>query len=418
MGPVPVFAGIIAALAVIAMFADAYFLAVPMFLLTTLVAVFGFLKPGDESPANGRVMAVFAILFAGLPFVRPHIEALALARRERIRTAETVAQYANWEKGIESLTPQLDAFFDRYGILPAFEHGRAVPLFRPDGNPLEPGGILPIAAPTDPFTTAGGASIYPVGALGALVVSVGQDGVGQFPPTRYAVSMDGQPNDPLAPFANIGADLRLITYDPTNGSLSTGDLVHWHSRGGVTRDQAFKRLDDAWNKVNRLTPLTAKGREPKFYAPEDDALTAGNLFRESDWLGTLAAASRAVQNRRPHPNFWTNPDLFRADFYRGYALFQLGHSRAAADIFQEYLAVRPNDPEAHYWTGLAYFLGGDVDSARFHLAASFQLEPNHPIARAGAEVYDAVRARRPPTLPQRAIFTDRSILREPPAATD
>lgn len=413
MGTLPVIAALLAALNVLWSFAGLHFLEVPFFLLTVLLAGFGFAMPGEEKPGNGRTLSGFAILIAALPFVRPSIDAFVLAQREKARTAETAPQYKAFDNAVATLEPQLLGFYREHGVFPAFDNARALPAFRPDGTRIELGGAAPISPPADPFDNSRSLEIHAVGQLGALVVSVGQDGVPEYPWPRFTLAIDAQPNDPLALFAATGTDLRLRTYDPTNGSLSTGDLVAWVGNDGIERKDAFARLDDAWDTVNRLTPLTAKGNEPKAYAPEDDAKTAALLAKDAEHLAVLAAASRVLQNRRPHPNFWTTEDIFRADSYRGYALFQLGHSRSAADAYIDYLAYRPNDPEAHYWLGISMFLGGDKQLALRHLGAAFQIGPTHPIAPAAAELFDTIRADRPPTLPQRAIFTNPAILWKP-----
>ncbi|MDV7402728.1 hypothetical protein RZS08_65505, partial [Arthrospira platensis SPKY1] len=48
-----------------------------------------------------------------------------------------------------------------------------------------------------------------------------------------------------------------------------------------------------------------------------------------------------------------------------------------------------------------------------HLGAAFQIAPSHPISPAAAQLFDQLRADRPPVLPQRAIFTDPAIQWKP-----
>ena len=382
MGPIPLLAMLVAMLSVILMFGGFNTLALPAFIVALILGGLGLGVPGKENPRNGRAAATFAILIAFLPVIKPVIDDLALQRREKIRARQTAPLYARFTKDAAGLGPSLDAFARKYGQYPAMDDGgSALPMFRPDGMRLT---VNPADLPSllkDPFDSARPLRLAPVGDLGTLIISVGQDGVAELPLPQPV--MDAKPHDPIAPFALIGRDIRALTYDPTNGALSLGDLVTWHGlpgRPGVSREQAFRRLDQAWHDVDELTPPPPPDAEfDGIPAPEDDALTAARLLDDRKYLGVIAAASRATATRRIHPNFWGNEELFRADLNRGLALYQLGHPRAGADCLIAYLANRPNDPEAHYYLGVMLILGAaDAKLAKRHFAAGFQLDPNSP----------------------------------------
>ncbi|MCB2155443.1 hypothetical protein KQI84_11190 [bacterium] len=407
MGPIPLLTTLIAVASVILMFGGMNGLALPIFAVAAVIGCLGFAKPGNENPRNGRVLAGFAIAIAFLPVAKPFIDQLALQRREAIRARETAPLYKAFDTNAAALGQRLDAFASKYGQYPALgESGAALPMFNPDGSRLEINPADVPILPKDPFAPARVVRVAPVGNLGALIISVGQDGVPEMPLPQPVI--DAQPNDPLAPFALIGRDVRTLTYDPTNGALGLGDLMAWHGRQGVTRDQAFNRLDDAWRDIDRLTPPPPPDAEyPGIPASEDDALTAMRLLEDKKYLAVVGAASRAVATRRPHPNFWGNEELFSADLNRGLALFQLGHPRAGADLLISYLVNRPNEPIAHYYLGVMLLMGGaDAKLAARHFAAGFQLDPNSPIAPRSAAAFEAIERSTMPELPQPAYRTE------------
>lgn len=416
MGVAPVLAGFFAFLNVLTIWAGGGLaVQLPLLILTIFTSIYGLAKPGEESPANGRTLSIFAIVFALLPFIKPQIEHWAYLRRERIRAQETAPRYEDLAQKIEQYEADLFAFREKWGQYPPLDGSTRYPMFDAQGARLNvPENAAP-QPPFDSFTLSSPMTVVPIGGTGALIISVGQDDQRDWPQLRDIIAIDGEPKDPLAPLAWTGVDLRTRTYDPTNGALSPGDVITWVSHTPLDKDDALKRLDDAWNRVHALTPLPKtkpqKGVEPIPDA-EDDARTAEKLLEDEEWLGAIAAASRAAANRRPHPNFWAGvPALARADFNRGYALFQLGHFRTAADFMLQYLQTAPNDVEALYWAGVCLYLGRNYEGAKRHFAAAFQIDPNHALAPKAMAAYTAMNAQRPPDLPRPWILDNPAAAR-------
>lgn len=403
MGTFPVLSILTAALSIIAMFLGLGILAVPLFLAVLCLAAVGFWKPGNEAPANGRVLAFFAILIAFLPFLRPWIVDLAVARREAIRATETAPLYERFEESAATAAEALLAFHAEHGLFPAIDRSGRLPVFDADGHRRTDLLERVPAMPSDPFAEGDNLRAYPVGDWGVLLASAGQNAIHELPPPSATLSIDAQPNDPLAPFAWTGVDWRLLTYDPTNGAIGQGDLLHWvPAREGIEYNEAFERLHRAWDRVHALTPQPPRGANPDEYPrPEDDARTAAEMLEDEEWLASLAAASRAALNRRPHPEFWRNdPNLVRADLIRAQALYQLGHYRTGADYANDFGLVDGRNAEAFYWMGLMYHLGGDNANARRALSAASQIDPNSPYAARAASALDALASQRSPDLPR------------------
>lgn len=388
---------------VLAMFAGVPALYWPFFLVAAATAIVGLFKPGDDDPRNGRVVAIFAILFGALPFIKPHIEYLAYLQAERVRARETSAIYGTFAQDVESFGGDLNDFQAATGSYPSVRNGALMPVFDTQGRKIDPPAAAIPRIPPDPFDKTSSLRAAGVGTRGALIYSAGQDGVREFPPPP--VIMDAEPNHPLGPFAATGVDLRTLTYDPTNGALGFGDVAGWvPGPGGMTRDEAFADLDHAWDQVNSLTPprpRSKKAREEWAKGPpaEIDAKTAERLIADGENLGAIAAASRAIANRREHPNFWKTEDLFRADLNRAVGLYRLGHVRAAADALNDYLINRPNDPDAHYLIAVCFYFGfggkEGQDIAKRHFAAAFQIAPpGHPTIPKAKEAYEALESGR------------------------
>jgi len=388
-----VFAMLFAVLNAIAVFAGWHALEIPFFAIALLFGLMGLRKPGvPEAERRARVAAVLSMILAAIPFLKPPIDAVVLRIREARRAKETAPLYARLQTELKSIGPALDAFRDKTGVYPTMFGNSLLPAFDEKGKPVADAEKIPhptLAA--DPFDPTRRTNVIPIGGKGALLVSVGQDGVAEWPDPGVVLSIDGEPSDPLAPFAAAGIDLRTVTYDPTNGALGLGDVVLWHGREGTTMEEALKPLAEAWDDVDRLTPPPAEDSETGLPLAVDDAKTADQLLKDGKWLGALAAASRAVQNRRIHPNFWETPELRRADYIRALALYQLGHFRAAADTMIDYLAFSPNDPEGHYHLAVNLWLGGRRDEARRHFAAAFEMDPKSPVAPKAIEAWEAVR---------------------------
>jgi Flp pilus assembly protein TadD/peroxiredoxin len=70
----------------------------------------------------------------------------------------------------------------------------------------------------------------------------------------------------------------------------------------------------------------------------------------------------------------------RNDFTYGVALFQHGYLEQAADSFQQVIAARPDDAEAHYNLGTLNLRRNDFSQARTYLQQALKLKPNYPEA--------------------------------------
>ncbi len=394
-----VLAAFFAFLNVLFMFAGFHAVEIPLLAVAALFALVGLRKPGvPESERQGRVVAVLSIVLAALPLFKPLADSLILARMQAVRAKQTAPMYTALDAAAKGLADSVQEYRDAVGFYPMMFGDTALPQYARDGTLIEPPADLVLPAiPADPFETSRDLQIYSVGELGAMIVSAGQDGVSEFPRPDVILPIDGQPSDPLAPYALAGVDLRRITYDPTNGALGNGDIVRWQGPPESSWDETMKPLWDAWDAVDSLTPPPPDDdRELDHPLPEDDALTAESLLADGQYLGALAAASRAVQNRRVHENFWTIPQLKKADLIRAKALYHLGHYRTGADYVIDYLQNSPNDAEAHYWLGKMLYLGGRPTEARRHFAASFELDPKGPFAAQATDAWSALKANRTP----------------------
>ncbi len=384
---------------VLAMFADFTIITIPLFIITAIFASIALANPGKEAPGNSRTLAIFSILFAAVPFVRPYIEHLAYVHRERIQAKRTAPTYVLLDGAVQSFEPALDQFYDSYGQYPTMIGGELLPMFAADGTLLQIDSKATPSVPGDPFGGARPLEVVALGQKGTLILSVGQDGIGEFPPARVTTIIDGQPNEPLACLAWTGFDIREHTYDPTNGSLSSGDIVYFHGPSDKTRKEVLRPLIKAWDTVDALTPPPPKKVKDTWPPAEDDALTAESLIADKDYLGAMIAASRAIQNRRPHPNFWTTPQLKKAEYYRARACYELGHFRQAADFYIDYLGSSPNDAEAHFYLGACMYLGGQPEYAKRHFAAAFQIDPNATVVPQAMAAWEALDKKQTPTLP-------------------
>lgn len=393
-----VFAFLFAFFNALALFAGYTAANIPLFALAVLFGLMGLRKPGvPESERRARIVAVLAMIFAALPFLKPPIDAFVLRLRENRRARQIAPLVARLQTDVAGMAQGLDAFRAATGKYPPMDGNSLLPVFDTKGMPIENADKLPLpTVPSDPFDPTRRLTVIPLGEKGALIVSTGQDAVPEWPSPKDLLAIDGDPSDPLAPLAWSGIDLRAATYDPTNGALGLGDVVLWHGSEGTSKDDALRPLHDAWDEVDRLTPPPPADSETGQPDAKDDATTAGDLLADGKWLGALAAASRAVQNRRIHPNFWETPELRRADYIRAIALYNLGHFRSSADTMIDYLAYSPNDPEGHYHLAVALWLGGRRDDARRHFAAAFEMDPASPVAAKAIDAWEAVRANRTP----------------------
>lgn len=381
-------------------------LLIPLSSFTIILAIMGLKDPGDEDPRNGRTAAVFCIIIALLPLTKPFFIQLANQRAERLRAQETAPLYTKFEQQVLTVTPLLRDFSTQYGAFPTInEAGATLPLFGTDYRIKDISSSSTLGIPQDPFDPKRTLTVFPLGNEGALVMSVGQDGVHEFPEPKSISSLDGPQAHPLAPLASAGLDLRSRLYDPTNGSLSNGDLLAFvpaaskqeKATNPETIDSVLKPLFDAWRAVDTLTPKApANLPENSTWPPaEDDAQTASDLLEDQNYLAALAAASRAALQRRPNSSFWKTPQLKQTDWIKGRALFELGHVRAAADAFIDYTIVDPNDPLGHYWLGIALYYSGEPQSAQQHLSAAYQLDPTFAEANQAIELEQSLQKSQP-----------------------
>jgi len=379
---------------------------------TLVLGVLGFFNPIDKEQAdhippkmknNARLTAIFSVVLAVLPVFKPMFDEMAYERAEKLRAIETAPMYAKFKTAKQSLQTNITDFYDSYGVYPAVdESGELLPMVGTDSTLLDLDQTAFTATPQDPFDNGRQLTIFPLGQEGVLFMSVGQDGDYELAPLKKILPIDGEPKDPLAPLAAAGLDFRPRLYDPTNGSLSTGDLMDFVSADeSKTRDEVLAPLFDAWKYVDSVSPKPPRNLEEDDSWPpaEDDAQTAEDLIQDEEWLGALAASSRAVLQRRIHKNFWKTKPLQRAEFNKGRALYELGHYRFAADTFNNFLKDYPVDVEGHYWLGMTYWLGGREDLALHHLNAAYQFDPNHPDAPKAQAVYEQIKADQQPNLP-------------------
>jgi len=71
-------------------------------------------------------------------------------------------------------------------------------------------------------------------------------------------------------------------------------------------------------------------------------------------------------------------DFQRNDFTFGVAFFQRGYLEAATASFQQVIAVKADNPEAHYNLGTLYLTKGDLPNARKSLETAVKLKPAYP----------------------------------------
>lgn len=410
MGILPTLAFGASLLSLIAMFAGSESLAWPMFVLSAGLGIAGLFRPGDEAPANGRVFAASAILFALLPVLRPAIQQARLDRRAAARAAEIAPLEARFRQDAAALGDDLATFHARWGRIPTGNSREDLPFITAAGLLLEIPGAEAITYPTDPFGTASERlTVRSLGDRGALIFSVGQNGVLESPPGKLMLPIDAEPADPLAPFAWTGADWRTLFYDPTNGALSNGDLAVFRpfDGGGTGGEEALApplqplgRLLDALDEVESMTPLKRAEDGTMVADPASDGRAAQLFLDSGEYLAALAAAARGATNRHWNPEFWrADTPIARIDFVRGRAAYELGHYRRAADFLLDFLAVEPNNPDGHYWLGVCLYRGGRVEEALKHLAAAYQTAPGSRHESSAMDAWEAIRAGRQPSLP-------------------
>lgn len=379
----PMLAGLSAFLAIVLHFAGVEGAAIPMVVLTVALAGVGLVSPGEEK-GSGRVFCILSILLSATPFLADAAKAFRLRQLEARRAAETAPMYASLSAIESKARPAIESYHKAHSIYPEFApDGTVLPVVFPDGKAYPPPPVEGMPDISDPFAPTRNLRGAAVRGQGVLLASVGQDGVAEMP--LPGPPLDAEPADPLVPFATTGVDLRLVTYDPTNGSLGLGDPVIWV--GSKPRAEVFKPLDDAWTLAAQRSPLMPppeKGIPPERRQSDADGAAAQQLYTEGKLMAALALASRAIPARPPSTTLWT-PAEARASALRGIILYMYGHNRAAVDALGDHLSFSPNDAEAHFYAGAASYLVGDTQRAKLHYAAAAYIDPNSSYAQTAEE---------------------------------
>lgn len=403
MNQIPFAAGVLAVLALIV-----GGLGFPTFALVptaacALVALLGIAFGHPERPISSRVSCLLALCLALFPPVLgPLMKELRLQHLERIRSRETAPIYAGIDQTVSKLAPLLDAYQQATGIYPDFNGKDQLSYMNAQSVLTQPVPAVGIEPPVDPFHPNGAPMRWvAIRDYGVLLVSVGQDGVAEMP--LPGVFLDGGAH-PLAPFAAVGQDPRLVTYDPTNGGLGLGDVVRFH--GKVSRADLFGELDRAFDTAEKASPWRPTVKKSSTEVDPDpqsarDAVAAEKLQAEGDQLAALALASRGRNVREKFQTHW-KPGDFTLDRTRGVALYHLGAYREAADALIAHLDTSPNDAVGHFWLGAAMNAAGNRQAAILHTAAAAQIDANSPAANAAAarleELNRGARAAFPPPL--------------------
>lgn len=351
-------------------------------LITIVLAVLGLFFNDKDHPVSGRIACVLAALLSVSPFFVPVVQSIRLGIMAKKRAAQTAPLYQRFESDFADLKPKIDAYFKQYSVMPDII-GRTTMLQAVDTSgalrtlPTMAG----LEAPTDPFSPKGDPVRWAtVRGEGVLLVSVGQDGAAEMP--LPGVVIDRPPVDPLAAFAMLGVDPRLVIYDPTNGALGLGDVVKYHGKSPY--GETFKRLIDAWDDAHRASAY----RPTKRHRPNDpdpdpqslrDAAGAERLMAEKKYLAALCLASRGVNERHPFEAQWKEGD-YTVERTRAIALYHLGAYREAADALVNYTTARPNDVLGHFMLGAALYFGGNLEDARLHLAAAAQISSTDTVS--------------------------------------
>lgn len=84
-----------------------------------------------------------------------------------------------------------------------------------------------------------------------------------------------------------------------------------------------------------------------------------------------------INKALPFPGTLHLGSFQRNDFTYGVAFFQRGYLDAAKDAFEQVIATKPDNAEAHYNLGTLYLRRNDLVSARIHLEKTVALKPDH-----------------------------------------
>ncbi len=372
------------------------------------IAIVGFLfvvamiSPPEHFPVSGRVAAFLALNLALLPIYLPILGELRYQQLEARRAAQTADMYRQIDEAMEELGPRIDEYFERFRRYPELDGGQVLPYVDAQGRVQRGQAMEGLQAPRDPFHPARDPMRWvAVRDRGVILASVGQTGVKEL--GLPGVPLDGPPSHPLARFALTGDDPRWSIYDPTNGALGLGDVVRYH--GHVPWEDAMEPLFNAWNLAHRRSEFRPEDvYQPRQRAPGDerqsvrDAAEAQRLLGQEEYLAALALSSRA-HRLRPPQTIWRDEE-YTVDRTRGMSLYQLGAYREAADALADYVAVEPNDAEAHYFLGAALHRGGDRDAALVHLSAAAQIDPRANIRHMAHQHFTIASGGQTPPFPE------------------
>jgi len=302
----------------------------------------------------------------------------------------------------------VDEYYATHGFFPDLRGNEYLPYVGREGRLQAAVPMRRLEVPVDPFSSGNRPLRWAaIRDRGVVLVSVGQSGVAEYP--LPPVLMDGPPAAPLAAFAMTGTDPRHRTYDPTNGGLSLGDVVHYAGR--ATYEEAMAPLFEAWDLAHSRAPWTPPAQRPRASRVQTgvqhdsqaarDAREALRLLEDRRYLAALALGSRAMRERARHEAQWTDSER-QLGYIRGMALYHLAAYREAGDAFLEYVDLNPNDPVGHFYLGACLYIGQRPQDALIHLAAAAQIAPGHNITAIATQCYEAALAGRQPPFPAAA----------------
>ncbi|CAN5478620.1 hypothetical protein BH09SUM1_BH09SUM1_10130 [soil metagenome] len=392
MGTLPYITFVVALFSPLLYFAGAPSMVVVPFVLAAVLGIAGMIFGDKAKPVSSRVASLLAIVLAACPLAIPYAQSVRLGILEKRRAEVTKPIYEKMDADFEAVKPKIADYYKTYHVMPEFSALDLVGHVDEQGV-YQKAPDVKLAAGEDPFSPIHNPLRWAaVRDSGVVIVSAGQDGEREMP--LPGVLMDGPPANPLTGFAMTGVDPRTVTYDPTNGALGLGDVVHYYGRKPY--EETFKPLFDGWTKADKLSPYAPTIKDnaaDKDHDPQSarDNEGAEKLLAEKDYIGALALASRGLRVRDPLPIQWSPGDS-RLDFTRGLALYHLGAFREAADAFGDYTVNTPNDASGHFYRAAALFFGrADRNQTLMHLSAAMQIDAQNPDAALAAACYDAVR---------------------------
>jgi Flp pilus assembly protein TadD len=121
--------------------------------------------------------------------------------------------------------------------------------------------------------------------------------------------------------------------------------------------------------------LDESGRIVKIYQGALDPLRVAE-----DAKSIPATAEERAKRALPFAGTLHQGAFVRNDFSYGVAMFQHGYLAQAQDSFEQVIAAKPDDPEAHYNLGTLNLRRNDLTQARRYLERTVQLRPDYPEA--------------------------------------